>query len=300
MRKLILLVTCLLIFTSTAFSVEAFPESFKQSVVRIETPEGNLGTGFFISDSVFFNMGYFLVTNKHMVKSIITQEYFDSVFIRCNVLKDDKVIATQDRATLYLRHKGTSFYIEHPDKNIDLVIILIGPFLKDKGNIFNYNPVGWTGKYIFSTKVHQIANRTQMDSLKIGDGTDVQIIGFSFQNKDLPQFHISRFGHVALFSKETITQDIIVPMGDCVCKVPMTSEWLIIDITARPGDSGGPVLAWPENSKSPWIIGIVQGGSSINEVCLSHPSYYLWDLLGQTRKFVERVRSGDIPLEEEE
>lgn len=298
MRSMILLTVCLMLSTSSVFSIQALPEPRKQSVVRIETTEGNLGTGFFISDSVIFNAGLFLVTNKHVVKSRITQEYFDSVFIRCNVLKDDKVIATHDRATLYLKYGGKNLYYEHPDKNIDLVIILFGPVLRDENNILNFNPVGWTEKYILSTKVLSVAKRIQMDSLKIGDGTDVQIIGFSFQNKDLPQFHISRFGHVALFSKEPITQDILIPIGDCVCKVPMTSEWLIIDITSRPGDSGSPVLTWPENSKIPWIIGIVQGGSSINEVCLSHPSYYIWDLLDPLRKIVEGLRSGDIPFKD--
>ena len=278
MRYLATLVCSLLLIPFSGSSGQSLREFDKRSIVRIETPEG-LGTGFVLSDT---SLGYFLVTNKHVVQSSKTGEYFDSVFVRRNKLSDEgKVVATNEKGTLYLNYGNRKLFVEHEDPDIDLVFVALGSF--QVGDTTLFNPIGYSG-WIFAFKLSMVANRDDMRRLAITDGTPVQIIGFSFTTSQKPQFHISRFGRIALFSSERLTFRIARQRQDCVCMEPVTAEWIVIDITSRPGDSGGPAFALIPGSKQAWLIGLVQAGSELNEFCLAHPSYYIHDLVNLVRK----------------
>lgn len=268
-----------LVLTSSVSFGQSLAEFDKRAIVRIETTEQGLGTGFLLSDSL---LGFLLVTNKHMLQSQKTQEYFDSVFIRKNELSPDgKVIATHDRGTLYLKYRGEKLFVEHKDPNVDLVIVGLGSFTVGDTTLFN--PANYS-QWLFGFSMSMVANREDMKRLKISDGTRVQLIGFSFTTAQKPQFHISRFGHIALFSNEKLTFRIARHRDDCVCMEPVAAEWIVIDITSRPGDSGGPVFAIMPGSTHAWLIGLVQSGSELNEFCLAHPSYYIHDLVNLVRK----------------
>ena len=270
-----------LIATHVVFG-QSLAEFDKRSIVRIETPDG-LGTGFVLSDT---SLGYFLVTNKHVLQSRKTQQYFDSVFVRKNELSEEgKVIATDKKGTLYLTYENRKLYLEHEDPNIDLVFVTLGSFQVADTTVLN--PSNYS-KWLFAFTMAMVADRQDMKRLSIRDGTPVQIIGFSFMTSQRPQFHMSRFGHVALFSTEKLTFRVTRQRDDCVCVEPVSAEWLVLDITSRPGDSGGPVLALLPGTGQAWLIGLVQAGSELNEFCLAHPSYYIHDLLDLVRKKLGR------------
>ena len=266
---------------SAYLSFNSFLGVFR-SIVRIETPEG-LGTGFLLSDS---SLGFFLVTNKHVVRSSQTQQYFDSVFVRKNKLSEhNKVIATNEKATLYLRYRGWNLFVEHPDSNVDLVIVPLGLIaLRDTTitNPANYTP------WVYGFKMSTVANREDMKKLKIRDGIPVQIVGFSFVTPQELQFHISRFGHIAIFPTEKLTFKIKKRHNNCECIESVTSEWIVIDITSRPGDSGGPVFAFPPESGSVWLIGLVAAGEALDESCLAYPSFYVWELVDLVKEKIKK------------
>lgn len=274
MRYVVTFLCSYLLICFTPSFGQSLRETDKRAIVRIETPE-SLGTGFLLSDSL---LGVFLVTNKHMLQSQKTQEYFDSVFVRKNILSDDKkkVIATDERATLYLRYGGSRLFREYPDSNVDLVIVQAGNIQVGDSTIVN--PRNYS-EWFFGFNMSMVANREDMTRLGISDGTEVQVIGFSFNIPQKPQFHISRFGHIALFTSEKLTFRVERQRDDCRCMEPLTSEWLVIDITSRPGDSGGPVFAIIPGSQNAWLVGLVQGGWELQELCLAHPSYYIHELV---------------------
>jgi len=272
MFKDILLAACMLILSYSYSSSQSIDEIDKRGIVRIETPDGKLGTGFTLSDSV---LGFFLVTNKHVIKSPKTGAYYDSVFVRTNMLDSGKVVATERKNTLYLYFKGHQLFREHKDSNIDLVVIQLGHVKVADSVILNPSNFEW----LYGLKMRTVADRGDLDSLQIRDGSFVQIVGFSFQAPQKPQFHISRFGHLALFSYKKIALYFQVPSGDSTIQERSVAEWLVIDIVSRGGDSGGPVFAFHPKNKTTWIIGIVKGSSELNEYCFAHPSYHIWELV---------------------
>jgi len=275
------LLISLLMLASVSFA-QSLPEEQKRSIVRIENPDG-VGTGFLLSDSL---RGWFLVTNKHMLQSSKTHQYFDSVFVRKNKLSNDnKVIATNEKATLYLRYKGSNLFVEHPDSNVDLVIVGLGTILP--GDTTVVNPANYT-EWFYGFNMSMVANRQDVKRLNIGDGTPVQIIGFSFVSAQQPQFHISRFGHIAIFPSGTVTFAVKKKDDSSTRTDSVTSEWIVIDLTSRPGDSGGPVFAELPGTHEAWLIGFVTADVVLDELCLAQPSFYIWDLVDLIKRRITK------------
>ncbi len=230
-----------------------------------------MGTGFTILDD---SLGLMLVTNKHVLKSKKNGKYFDSVFVRINSpLNSGKILTTGERAVLHLYYQGEPTFQAHPDSNIDIAIVQC--FVKR----FDIDTVGFnrifTTEYAVGWRPARLASRDDFKRLNIRDGTEVQVVGFSFKARQQPQFHISRFGKIALHSSEGIT----LPFIDGVDTNLVNSEWLILDISSRQGDSGGPVFALLPDSDHAWLIGMVVGVQALNELCMSYPSYYILDLI---------------------
>ncbi len=287
MRYIILSIVIFFLMGLSTTLAQSIPELNKRSILRIETPEQGLGTGFLVRDSL---LGFFLVTNKHMVQSPKTHQYFDSVFVRRNKISDDnKVVATNEKATLYLRWKGSKLFAEHPDSNVDLVIVIVGAV--PLGDTVIVNPANYD-PWIYGIKMDMVAKREDIKRLDIRDGTPVQIIGFSFATDQEPQFHISRFGNIAIFPSDKLTLNVTKQRANCECTEPITSEWIILDITSRPGDSGGPVFALLPGSNQAWlVVGLVAMGHTWNELCLAHPSYYIWELVDLIK---QKIKSQSI------
>jgi len=236
---------------------QTLPEDAKRAIVRIETPDRQLGTGFIIQDSVIWKAN-FLVTNKHVVKNKNTDSYFDSIFVRMNTIEDGIVTSDQIMGTLYLKVDNIPLYLEHKNPNIDLLVIMLGDLPIGDRKIKNPINIDLGGLLAFN--VPMIATRNQMDSLRIREGTSIQSIGFSFQNPEKEQYHISRYGKIALFNRKEISQYIEKPGPDSTITEKVTCQWMILDISARKGDSGGPVFTYPSNKA--WLIGINMGTNS--------------------------------------
>jgi len=238
-----------------------------------------LGTGFLVADSEYHR---YIVTAKHVIRSKETGEYFDHVYFRKNILSDfGKCVASDDKYELTLKSKDKVLIFEHSDSDVDLVLIPLGNMIIDE-NLTIHNPKGIEIDETFAFS--GIATRAIMDTLDIRDGKKVQIVGFSFQSAQKPQFHISRFGHIALYAKEKMRLNWKVELADTALFKPITADWIVIDIIHRGGDSGAPVFAILPRAEKAWIIGIVQGGSEMKEFCLAIPSYYLTDLLESAKK----------------
>ena len=165
--RAVLLVLLGVLMTASSVTAQSLVESDKRYIVRIETPDGRLGTGFILLDST---IGFFLVTNKHMLQSSETQEYFDSVYVRNNILKEGMVIATDEIATVYLRYLGQKLYRDHEDPDVDLILVQFGAVEVAGTTILNPRDFG---PLFFGYPMYQVADRSTVDSLNIRDGTRV-------------------------------------------------------------------------------------------------------------------------------
>jgi len=281
-----------LMFPSASSAVSVL-EPGKRAIVCIETPDKARGTGFYLQDEV---LGLFLVTNKHMLQSQRTQEFFDSVYVRKNVFNESgKVVATADREILYLKREGQALFAPHPDSNIDLAIVQCG-MLPASGGWF-FNPVSSdqdSVRWSFMLQLSSLASREDMAAKGFTNSLDVELISFSFASLNDDFFHISQFGHIALYSHAPMTFPFQKQYGNCTCTKLVTCDWVILDITSRGGDSGGPVFASGPGIKSitPRIIGIVMGGAEQEELCLVLPSYYILDLIDIVKSTVQEKRRG--------
>ena len=263
-----------------SFGQRSIGESSKEPIVRLETPDSTMATGFIINDPL---TRVYLITNKHVIRSTKTNDYYDDIRIRNNVVSaNGKITATEEKSKLYLKLKGKRLFLEHEDPGIDLVIIQLGNIRIDS-NLVIQNPVGHFPALAFN--IDNFVTRSIMDSLNIRDGTQIEIVGFSFEVAQKAQFQISRFGHIALFPREKMTLNWLVPNTQPGIYQPITTEWMVIDVTSRPGDSGAPVFAVLPYSRQGWIVGIVEGGSDLNEFCLAQPSYYITDLVDAANRY---------------
>lgn len=254
---------------------KSLPEPLKRAIVRIETPEGKLGTGFVLSDSA---LGFFLVTNKHVIYSCSTMSYFDELRVRVNHLSaDGKVAAIDSAGKLLLTRNGQSLFVEHPSPGIDLVLVQLGYLVDLVGEFQNPSPFD----VIHGFKLSAVATRDDFKRFDIRDGTAVQVIGFSFQVRHEVQFHISRFGHVSIAPGVEFPLSIVPPCNS----VPTTAkaDWLVLDLTSRGGDSGGPIFALELGAIGLKLVGLVAAGNQAEEFCFGVPSYRILELIGLAR-----------------
>jgi hypothetical protein len=181
------------------------PEHQKRQIYRITTPEGKVGTGFVVSDSA---AGYMLVTNKHLVWSDTAMRYLDSVFLHVNVINErGKVKSLDSTLTLRLRKDTTLIVQEHPDTNVDLVVMPLQEFAIRSGL---EKLIGFSTRMIPHTAITEI-----------NDGALLQVVGYSWILPQANQFPTSRFGRVASCPQEKVS--IILKSGENRTK-EVTSE----------------------------------------------------------------------------
>jgi hypothetical protein len=266
--KLTIGICCLTCLTATARG-QSIPEHQKRSILRLVTPDKRLGTGFILSDSL---KRFFLITNKHVLQDCSTGGYFDSVAIRLNKLTEqDDAVVSDEKTTLYLRLGEKSFYYAHPTQGVDLVAVAVGN-LRINDSIQD-NPRDF--EKLISTKKSKLVPLKDFGDLGIGSGTKIQVVGFSFQGIQKPQFHISRFGHLSIIPPEPITLRIA---SDCDTLVH-SQKWIILDISSRGGDSGAPVYAFHPSHSGYTIVGVVQAGNSESAWCAAIPVDYVLEVL---------------------
>jgi len=249
-----------LIITSTSLS-STVDESMKRFICEITSPGVGRGTGFVISDSL---LGFVLVTAKHVVQDT-TGKYVDSILVRRNkLLSTGEVISDTNQFVLRLKVNGSMYFVEHPNPNVDLIMI---PFLPLNTTL---SPV----EYLYGLPSRNVLKKDRIDELGINEGTDVELIGFSlssslFLSKNSIHYHFSRFGKVGLYTTNEFT---LVRDGKRI-----TANFILLDMTTRPGDSGSPIFA--NIGKNTYLIAFLSAGSDVMEYGVGYPVYYLYDLM---------------------
>lgn len=255
----VLVLTSLLITsTSVAGNID---ESTKRAIYEIMSPGVGQGTGFAVSDSV---LGYVLVTCRHVVQDK-NGNYVDSVLVRRNkCLSPGEVISDTSQFILHLKVDGHIHLAEHPDPNVDLIMIPIR----------TYNTTLAPNESISGLISQSVLSEDEIKSLRISEGTDVELIGFSLPlPKEGAHYHFSRFGKVGLYPSNGFT--LIIDNRR------KTANYILVDMTTRPGDSGSPIIV--HNGDKSYLIGFLCAGSDVMEFGVVYPIYYLHDLMKVVR-----------------
>lgn len=248
-----------LILTSTCFAV-SIPEHTKRFIYEITSPGIGRGTGFVLNDSL---LKFVLVTCRHVVKDT-AGNYVDSILLRRNrLLPTGELIADTSKFVLRLKVNGALCLAEHPNSSVDLVMIPLIP---------GFNTPEYPGEYFYGQPSSTILSKEDLENLNINEGTDVQLIGFSLSSslsRDSTHYHFSRFGKVGLY---TTNQFTLVIDGE-----PRTANFILLDMSTRPGDSGSPILT--QIGDVIYLIGFIAATSEKAEFGIGYPVYYLHDLI---------------------
>lgn len=245
------------LFITSNSLAESTPDSTKNVIYEIISPTSKLGTGFIISDSLLGNL---LVTCKHVVQD--TQgNYVDSIFVRRNkFLPSKEAISDTSKFVVRLKIDGLQYLAEHPNPNVDLVMI---PLLTRNTTLLPQERLlRWYSRTVLS--------KEEMKVIRLSEGTDVEVIGFSL---GLPQtishYHFSRFGKIGLYTSNEFP--ILI---DNKLRI---ANFILLDMTVRPGDSGSPVIAHIGGQS--YLIGFLAASSNEMEFGVAYPVYYLYDLM---------------------
>jgi hypothetical protein len=201
--SLLLVVGC----TGSSASAEtetALSDPDKRFIMRLENPDHFRGTGIVISDSTG---QFYIVTNRHVVASVTTNLVFDSILMHVNVIDSLGEVRSLDSVeTIYLRFRGDEYFIQHPDPNVDLVLIGLGVVGSGTDTATSPRCLSHLPGY----KTAQLLEKREFLSNALIDGLHVQLVGFSTDLFQSVQYHTSRFGFVSFYSRSPIS----VVVGD--------------------------------------------------------------------------------------
>lgn len=266
MQFLILSVTLLVGASGTA---SAITEPVKRCIYEITSPAVGQSTGFTVRDST---LGFVLVTCIHAVQDK-NKDYVDSIFLRRNkLLPTEQAISDTDQFVVRLKVDGKLWVTEHSNPAVDLVMI----------PVTTANTTMSSGESPYGFHSRAVLSKDELEEVGITEGVDVELIGFSLSlPRDEPHYHFSRFGKIGLYTTEEFTLFIN--------KKRRRANYILLDMSTRPGDSGSPVVA--HISGKPYLIGFLSATSSAEEYGVAYPVYYLHDLMERMReKFREIMK----------
>ena len=204
------------------------------------------GTGFLYSHPILIqdNVTHYctyLVTNKHVLEGVITH-------IRYNRIGDDQVEVQPIESVTLQDSKG---WVKHPNSDVAAVMVLSpGPLMVNRDLV---KPEVFLG---------DIGTPTDEEKLEIVEGNGVFIIGF-------PMGLVGKTRNYPI-----VRQGIIARITDWMRGDEST---FIVDSSAFPGNSGGPVILKPEataiqgtkNITHALLIGIVSSYIPYRDVAIS-------------------------------
>ncbi len=258
------LIALLIVLGASNLFGQRSDERIRLSIFEIFQPDGRFGTGFVVEDSL---LGQILITCRHAVQDD-DGNYFDKILVRRNrLLQTRQTVSDTIGFYLYLKNPDDKkderlFFYPHPDKNIDIAII---PFNFPGETIIKRRPV-------YALDVERILSRGGLDSLRINEGTDVEVIGFSLTGSlmiDKIHYHFSRFGKIGLFTTEEFELEI-----DGIIR---RANYMLLSMPIKAGDSGSPILTYVGDEM--YIIGIVTAVVPDIAYGVGYPSYYIHDFL---------------------
>ena len=184
------------------------------ATLGVKTVNGNIkciGTGFYIGREIKDSQYHvFLVTNKHIIKDK------DQLYSRFK--KNNGILYTE---TIPLIANGEKCYSEHPDPNVDVVVIHInGKYISDNNVDFNFIDID-----------NEAVSTREFMSEGGCDGTGVFMLGYPMGMTSIDSNHpICRYGCVARLDEKEI----------------ISRKNILLDIQNFPGNSGSPIFIKPE------------------------------------------------------
>lgn len=260
MKFLGFLVLFLLLTSTSLAATTTVSESLKVCIYEIYNPVvEERGTGFTLSDSV---LGFVLVTCKHVVQDA-KGDYVDSIFLRRNkLLADGETISDTSQFVVRLKIGEGFYFAKHPNPDVDLVMLPIA----------GWNTTLLAGESPYGLYSQVVLNKEKMDKIGIREGTDVEVVGFSFSGllpRNRSHYHFSRFGKIGLYTTDKFTLKIDKEMK--------TANFVLLDMSTRKGDSGSPVFAYINENR--YLIGFLSAVTPGMEYGIAYPVYYLHDLI---------------------
>jgi hypothetical protein len=262
--KFLISLAVFLLLTSTSLATTV-SDMIKMSVYEIYNPAVKAsGTGFIVKDSLLGNV---LVTCKHVVQES-NGNYVDSIFVRRNrFLPTGEAISDTSKFVVRLKADGNSYLVEHPNPDVDLVMLPVAYWntTLSSGDSFGVIPSS------------SVLDKDRLNKKGIDEGFDVEVIGFSFSWAMLPEnkfhYHFSRFGKIGLYTPDEVT--LIID------KRYKTANFILLDMSIRPGDSGSPVVVYA--NKTPYLMGFIAATQMRMEYGIAYPVYYLYELMDRMK-----------------
>lgn len=197
-----------------------------KSTVYIKNSFGNVGTGFLIAKAVGENkQGTFLITNKHILRKNGDGEFAKFIEVRFYAKDQKKAVEWIPIPILLDNGKFTHFVFMHPQEEVDIVGILISPFINKFQDKIDFTNLG---EDVILTR--ETAQKELIDA-----GEDLLILGYPggifSENNYLP---LIKSGLLASSSSE----DLYLKLGEKEIK----GKIYLVEGSLFGGNSGGPVL----------------------------------------------------------
>jgi len=222
-----------------------------------------MGTGICVSDSV---LGNFFVTCKHVVADDSGKFYAMARFFVSDTLQNGTVYSTPRYIEIDLHPERGGNVAEFP-----AFIDLVGIFVFDKYTRFSEANLHYT-----SYKSQALLTRNRIQQLA-RPGTEVEVIGFELNLPGSKNYYFSRFGHVSLYPGDFIPLPV-----EGESKI---ADFMFLDLSARAGDSGGPVFV--HSLQGTHLVGIMSFVNESHEFSIVYPIWYIrlmTDLATRMRK----------------
>lgn len=221
----LLIIPIFYIWGGIAMSIP-LPKVLLYSTVYIKNSFGNVGTGFLIAKNVKESkQGVFLITNKHILRKNGNGEFTKFIEVRFYAKNQGKSVEWVRIPILLDDGRFTYFVFMHPQEEVDVVGILMSPFIKQFQDKLNFTKLG--EDLILS---REVAQKKLIDA-----GEDLLILGYPggifSENNFLP---LVKNGLLASSSSE----DLYLKLGT----KEINGKIYLIEGSLFGGNSGGPVF----------------------------------------------------------
>ncbi len=241
------------------------------ATVLLQTPSGGRGTGFFVGRLVGPDQWrVFLVTNKHVLDpEQSVRQSLDYVDLHINVNKSGRIVGEVIRFAL--KEAGVPIWGEHPDSNVDVLVIPVTHLFLSRNDIAN--------KFVAEDLFAPAKTRAELD---ITAGEEIVVVGYpSGIRQGLTNLPLIRQGIIATRIGEELHEEEPQPGGGI--RIRKTRGFLI-DGATIPGSSGSPVVLKP-------VIGRHQG----NNIMMGDTKPVLLGIVAETRFAPIKMAGGVIP-----